>query len=67
MIKNFIPLFDDCTDKMIAILKLQEQNLEVDILSITSRCSLTMVLGTSLGLNAPEVQFSDEMLKAVQK
>jgi hypothetical protein len=52
---------------MVAALQLHEESKHVDIFATTSRCSLTMVLATSFGLNAQEVHFSEEILKAVQE
>lgn len=67
MIKNFIPVFTECADIMIESLKTLENKQEVDILKVTSRCSLSAILATSFGLLPKEVEFSDDILKAVEE
>jgi cytochrome P450 len=67
VIQSFVPTFIESTDKMLETLDELEDKTKVDIFKITSRCSLTMVLSTSFGLSATEVQFSDDILKAVEE
>jgi hypothetical protein len=67
MIKNFIPTFVDSADKLIQSLDNQDDKDKLDIFKIISRCSLTAVLATSFGLTATEVEFDDEILKAVEE
>lgn len=68
IIQSFTSTFAECADQMIdSLTKQVVTNDSVDIFSVTSRCSLTMVLATSFGLSAAEVEFSDEILKAVEE
>lgn len=52
---------------MLASIDAIENKDEVDIFKLTSRCALTMVLATSFGVQANEVHFSDDILKAVEE
>ena len=67
MIRNFVPTFVSSADKMIQSLDEVEDKDKVDILKLVSRCSLTAILATSFGLSATEVEFSDDILKAVEE
>ena len=67
MIRNFVPTFVSCADKLIESLDGVEDKDKVDILKFVSRCSLTAILATSFGLSATEVEFSDDILKAVEE
>lgn len=44
-----------------------EDRSKVDIFKHTSRCALTMVLATSFGVQANDVRFSDDIIKAVEE
>lgn len=52
---------------MLASLDQIEDKENVDIFKLTSRCALTMVLATSFGVQATEVHFSDDIIKAVEE
>lgn len=67
IVKGFVPIFVDCADQMLESLKTIDDKNCVDIFSVTSRCSLTMVLSTSFGMSAANVQFNEEILKAVEE
>lgn len=67
-VAEFITTFNDSTKLMRECLDSSEDNLvDVDILRVTSKCALTMVLATSFGITTTEVHFSDEILKAVEE
>lgn len=67
MIRSFVPTFVSCADKMIKSLEKAEDKDKIEILKFVSRCSLTAILATSFGLSATEVEFSDDILKAVEE
>jgi hemerythrin-like domain-containing protein len=67
MIKNFIPTFIDSANKLIQSLDKHDDKENLDIFKFISRCSLTAILATSFGLSATEVEFDDEILKAVEE
>lgn len=67
MLKSFAPVFVDSVDQMLANLQQHEDKSNVHLLTVMSRCALTMVLATSFGLSAAEVHFSDEIIKAVEE
>lgn len=67
VVKGFVPIFSECADQMLESLeKLEDKNC-VDIFSVASRCALTMVLATSFGISAANVQPNEEMLKAIEE
>ena len=67
IIKTFISIFADSSKQMLASLDQIEDKEKVDIFKLTSRCALTMVLATSFGVQANEVHFSDDIIKAVEQ
>lgn len=66
-VKNFVPIFAECADQMLESLEKTQDKSCIDIFSVTSRCSLVMILSTSFGINAADVHFNEEMLKAVEE
>lgn len=67
-VAEFIMTFNDSTELMRECLDSSEDtHLDVDILKITSKCALTMILATSFGITTQEVHISDEILKAVEE
>lgn len=67
IIKTFLSIFADSSTQMLASLDQIEDKEKVDIFKLTSRCALTMVLATSFGVQATEVHFSDDIIKAVEE
>lgn len=67
MVKGFVSIFAQCADLMLDSIEKLEDKSCVDIFSVTSRCSLTMVLSTTFGISAANVQFNEEILKAVEE
>lgn len=67
IIKTFLSIFADSSNQMLASLDQIEDKEKVDIFKLTSRCALTMVLATSFGVQANEVHFSDDIIKAVEQ
>lgn len=68
VVAEFLTSFTDSTELMRKSLDSAEINSsKVDILRITSKCALTMILSTSFGISTTEVHFSDEIIKAVEE
>ncbi|KAG5681623.1 hypothetical protein PVAND_011039 [Polypedilum vanderplanki] len=69
VIKSFISIFVDSSNQLVASLSQtkEQDETKIDIFKLVSRSSLTMVLATSFGINASEVHFDDEILKAVEE
>lgn len=67
VIKTFLSIFIDSSNQMLASIDQIENKDNVDVFKLVSRCALTIVLASSFGVNANEVQFSDEIIKAVEE
>ena len=59
--------FLECSNQMLKSLQTQFSKEEFNILDVTSKCTLTMLIGSTLGLNIEEMQLNGDILEAFDK
>nr|XP_019562040.2 cytochrome P450 4c21-like [Aedes albopictus] len=66
ILNSFIPIFEDCSRRMVAELNKCVHGGTVDMFQFTSKCTLEMVCATTLGSNVLERKGSDEFLRSIE-
>ncbi|XP_062557040.1 cytochrome P450 4c21-like [Armigeres subalbatus] len=66
ILNSFIPIFADCSARMIDELSKCANGETVDMFKFTSKCTLEMVCATTLGSSALEREGCDEFLRNIE-
>lgn len=62
-----MPHFIESSNQMLKSLESQFSKEDFNILDIISKCTLTMLIGSTLGLNIEELQLNGDILEAFEK
>ncbi|CAO1410999.1 unnamed protein product [Diamesa serratosioi] len=67
ILQSFLPHFLESSNQMLKNLQSQFSKEEFNILDVTSKCTLTMLIGSTFGLNVEELQLNGDILQAFDK
>lgn len=62
-----MPHFLESSNQMLKNLDSQFSKEEFNILDVISKCTLTMLIGSTFGLNIEELQLNGDLLEAFEK
>ncbi|CAO1404738.1 unnamed protein product [Diamesa tonsa] len=67
IVQSFMPHFIESSNQMLKNLESQFSKEEFNILDVISKCTLTMLIGSTFGLNIEELQLNGDLLEAFDK